>query len=137
MADPLHPLSPLESALADLAAADRAGVFARTRLDSRTLMRDADGRSRALSLLYRFGTLAAMLGVAVCLWVWRVSDSPTPTTQGLLAIASPCDGTFFGCVTGPRRTLGNPCSDFDYDADGDIDMLDIRAHQLRCDGITR
>jgi hypothetical protein len=137
MLDELRPLRSVEKALEELSAAERAGVFSATRLDTRVLRAGRAG-SAVVRLLYRAGAIAAGVGLALLAWNSGRPPGISPTTPGgLLASAAPCNGTFFGCVTGPRSSLGTPCHDFDYDADGDVDMADFRTYQLECEGITR
>ncbi len=134
MRDELHEFRHVEAALHGLGESERAGVFAPTPLDTRRLLH-TPSRSLVLRAVYRWGSIAAAIGLVLGIWRW--SDLGTTTTATKVAMVSPCNGTFFGCVSGPRQSLGTSCGDFDYDRDGDIDMADFRTYQLECEGVTR
>jgi len=136
MRDEMQPLHSIQAGLEELSAAERAGVFAPTRVDTRAMMA---APSWSLRSVYRWASAAAVVALATGLWAWRVSnDQPNgPGSGPLLAHATnPCDGSLSNCMTGPRHVLGTKCDIFDYDEDGDIDMLDVRTHQLKCQGAT-
>jgi hypothetical protein len=132
----VQPLQSIEAGLRELSDAERAGVFAPTRVDARVLLATPASLSRSI---YRLASMAAVVALGAGLWVWYASnhDPGAPATGSILAYASsPCDGSLAGCMTGPRHALGTKCDVFDYDEDGDIDMFDVRAHQLKCQGAT-
>lgn len=133
----------LESALGELDEAERAGVFASTQVDVRELLCTERAKPALYTLWdHRWASIAAVLLVAVTVWglmfagqLRQIRSRGIPTGAVILASASPCNGTFSGCVTGPTRTPASPCGGFDYDRDGDVDLFDIRTYQLNCEGV--
>lgn len=145
MKDRFDQLNPIEISLRELADAERADLFRRTRVDARSLLRATSGPRRTTITVrtLRWGSIAAVFALAatICAWVFTTGTGETRLTSiqiGTIASAtSGCDGTFFGCLTGPNGTPPSTCRGYDYDADGDIDLLDARTYQLNCNGITR
>lgn len=145
MIDRFDQLDPLEISLRELADAERADLFRRTRVDARSLLRATHTVNRAPRVLrrIRWVPIAALLGMAatICVWVFTTGTGETRLTSipiGTIASATNgCDGTFSGCLTGPNGTPQSACRGYDYDADGDIDLLDARTYQLNCNVITR
>jgi len=146
MIDRFDQLDPMEISLRELADAERADLFRKTRVDARSLLRSTSGLKRTTRTVRRIHwvPIAAMLGMAVtiCGWVLttRIGETrqrPLPSGTMTASATGGCDGTFFGCLTGPNGTPPSGCRGYDYDADGDIDLVDARTYQLNCNGITR
>jgi len=138
-------LDPIEIALRELADAEQADLFRRTRIDARSLLRTTSVPKRTILTIrtLRWGSIAAVLALAATIggWAFIARTGSTRTTSvpiGTIASAtSGCDGTFSDCLTGPNGTPPSTCRGYDYDADGDIDLLDARTYQLNCNAITR
>ncbi len=145
MIDRFDQLDPMENSLRELAEAERADLFRRTRVDARSLIRAARAFNNEPWVLrrVRWISIAAMLGMAATMSGWAFiarTGSPRLTSIPIGTMASAtngCDGSFSGCLTGPNGTLPSSCHGYDYDADGDIDLLDARTYQLNCNGTTR
>ena len=146
MIDRFDQLDPIEASLRELADAERAELFRWTRVDARSLLRSAavaSGTPRVFRRI-RWVSIAAVFALAatICAWV-LTTGSGLPRQHGIpsgamiASATSGCDGTFFGCMTGPNGTPASGCGVYDYDADGDIDLVDYGTYQLNCNGITR
>jgi hypothetical protein len=92
----------------------------------------------------RWVPIAAVLGMAatICGWIFTTGTGetrqpPFPSATMTVLATGGCDGTFFGCLTGPNGTITSGCQTYDYNADGHIDLVDASAYQLNCNGITR
>jgi hypothetical protein len=139
-------LDPIEASLAELDAAEQAGVFRRTRVDARALLRSAlaVSRARSGSATWRRLTIAAVLAMAATISGWLfLSPSADVATRSLpvgtrtASATIDCDGAFYRCLSGPNGALSDGCLAYDYNADGHVDLVDARAYQLTCNGITR
>ena len=134
---------PIEDALLELRAAEQAGLFAATRVDTEELTRVNPGPAspaRRWTVL-RWGSVAAVLALVVGLWsvVFKAQIDPVPLPSGPVSVHvapddgvdSP-DGTFYVCFSGPKSdsVVANRCRTHDFDADGDVDLADFRAFQL-------
>ena len=146
MIDRFDQLDPLEISLRELADAERADLFRRTRVDARSLLRSTSGLKRTTRTVrtLRWVSIAAMLGMVatICGWIFTSGTGETrhlPFPSGTMTASATggCDGTFFGCLTGPNGTIMSGCQTFDYNADGHIDLVDARTYQLHCNAITR
>ncbi len=136
-------LDPIEDALLELKAAERAGLFAATRIDAEGLVR-ADPGSASLArrwTVLRWGSVAAVLALAVGLWsvMFKAQIDPVtpPSSPVSVHVASvdgvdSPDGTFYVCFSGPKNdsAVASRCRTHDFDADGDVDLADFRAFQL-------
>ena len=141
MTDDLEQLDGVEEALLELDAAEKAGLFRRTHIDTSELTAspvpvDRPGLSR---LALRLLPVAAALAMAVGVWTWmsRVETNSTnhpPTAITSLASAGfhSCYGSFHGCLAGPKDGVPPECLAHDYDSDGDVDLADFRAYQVTC-----
>ncbi len=146
MTEDFDKLDPLEDSLRELADAERAGLFSKTRVDARALLRathEVDGSPRVLRR-FRWVSIAAMLGLAatICGWIFTTGtpetrQPPLPSGTRIASAKGGCDGTFFGCMTGPSGSIMPGCDSYDFNADGHIDLVDARTYQLDCNGITR
>jgi len=146
MIDRFDQLDPIEISLRELADAERADLFRKTRVVARSLLRATyavNGAPRVLRRM-RWVPIAAMLGMAatICGWIFTTGTRGTsqlPFSSGTRTASATggCDGTFFGCMTGPNGMIMSGCDIYDYNADGHIDLLDASTHQLNCNGITR
>lgn len=111
----------LESRLAGLTEAERAGVFRPTRLDATRLMRvGGPGRFAALRWVAA-ATLFFMVtaGVWTAMFRWNLAD-----LRQTFASAPITD-----CLAGPRGNLPASCNTHDLDADGDVDLADLSSFQ--------
>jgi len=153
-----HKYDQLEQALAELVDVERAGVFRPTRLDARGLLAHGSAPVRPAWLKWgrHWAALAAMLGIAVVVWssmfkmqfdqISSGRNQSVVTTaldgQAPRAAQSGCSGDFLNCFNGPlangTTTLAMAsCQTFDFDLDGDIDMLDMQTYQQNCKGLRR
>lgn len=137
---------PIEACLRRLAEAEQAGVFRRTRVDAKSLLRALPIGTRAPRSfrVLRWASIAAALAMAatVCGWVFSarsggIRPHPLPAVTMTASAAEGCAGTFFRCLTGPSGTVVSGCGIHDYNSDGHVDMVDARTYQLNCNGITR
>ncbi len=143
--NPFDQLDPIEDSLRELADAERARLFCRTRVDARSLLHSASKGNYAfrVSRRTRWVSIAAavVLAVSICGWIFTVgrnSTRITPFPSGMIASASgACDSRFFSCLTGPSGRPSVDCGVYDFDTDGDIDLADAGAYQRRCTGISR
>lgn len=146
MMDRFEQLDPIEASLKELIDAERAGLFRRTLVDVRSLLCSAPTADRELRFMRktRWISIAAVVAFAatICGWFYttgtlNLSEDRIPGGTILVSAPNGCDGKFFTCLTGPNGTPTNACGAFDYDADGDIDLVDARTYQLSCNGISR
>jgi len=146
MIEDFDKLDPVEELLRELADTERAELFRKTRVDARSLLRAVYPDNPAPRVLrgMRWMPIAAVLGVAatICGWAFTTRTGATrqlPLPSGTMTASATggCDGTFFGCLTGPKVAPPSACRGYDYDADGDIDLVDARTFQLNCNAITR
>ena len=144
--NPFDQLDAMEASLRELAEAEQAGVFRRTRVDARSLLKAMPAVIQAPSGLraMRWIPIAAVLAMAatICGWIFStqtggIRQHPLPAVTMTATAAGGCDGTFFRCLTGPSGTVASGCGIHDYNADGHVDMVDARTYQLNCNGITR
>jgi len=146
MIEDFNKLDPIEELLRELADAECADFFRKTRVDARSLLRATYAVHRGPRVLRKMGwvSIAAVLGMAatICAWIFTTGTGKTrhlPFPSGTMTASATgrCDGTFFACLTGPNGTPQSGCRSYDYDADGDIDLVDARTYQLNCNSITR
>ncbi|MBN4058916.1 hypothetical protein JYU10_00435 [bacterium AH-315-J04] len=145
-----HQHDPLEQAIAELVEVERAGVFRPTRLDKRELL--MDGQTVAGPAWLKWGkhwvALAAMAGISVVVWSvmfkMQFDKIRSGRNQSVVSHAidgrspnSGCSGDFLNCFNGPTKLAMTTCQTFDYDLDGDIDMLDMQTYQQNCQGLRR
>jgi hypothetical protein len=129
---------PIEMMLAELRDVERANVLASTPVDPQALIADVQpavslGRMRKVA-----GWLSAAAVVALSVGLWSLMPQDQGTPNGSLGGSSagadggPCDGSFVRCFSGPELVVASRCLTHDYDADGDIDLIDYRDYQIRC-----
>ena len=142
----LDHLDPIEATLAELGEAEMAGLFRRTHVDARALLRSASAvtPARSTRLTWRRLSIAAVLAMAATISGWLFSSRsadvgrhslPSGTLTASATVG--CDGTFYRCLSGPNGALSDGCLAYDYDHDGDIDLVDASTYQLHCNAITR
>ncbi len=139
------PVQPMEEALRELAAAEKAGVFQPTRVDAGALLRESAGRAvlRPRVFTLRLVAAAAVILIAVCLWGWVFSPGSGPNGESGKVASRPVEtqvvtaATLSECVTGPMDFPKAACTSYDYDADGDVDLVDISSYQLAYAGVSR
>jgi hypothetical protein len=139
-------LDPIEASLAELDAAEQAGLFRRTRVDARALLRSAPAVTRARSgfAAWRRLSIAAVLAIAATISGWLFSSRSVdvgrhslPSVSATASATDGCDGTFYRCLSGPSGMAAGGCAAYDYNADGHVDLVDASTYQLTCNGITR
>ena len=140
-------LDAIEDALLELESAEKAGVFNRTRIEARDVLR-VDPACERVGLrrrLIRWMPVAAAVGIAAVVWtsvfdVRHGSVSPPAPVVTVLDVAvedDGCDGSFLGCFSGPKNVIVASCLAHDYDADGDVDLVDFGAYQLEYKRLTQ
>ena len=136
-------LDSIEAALLELDAAERAGLFEPTRLDSGMLLTaDVGGRDTGHGRrTLRWLSIAS--AAAVVLFVWgsmfsaqldSLRKSDRVADASLVDANSGCDGSFVHCFSGPTQLVLAGCVSHDYDADGDVDLADFSTFQRGCAG---
>ncbi len=142
-----HDIDPIETALSELDAAKRAGVFRRTPVELRDLQHAhataSDARPQWLTLKLWPVAAAILLAIGVSSWMFagelaelrrqsRMASTANPAMTGGAYVA------FNTCFNGPRTGRDNAdCGGQDYDADGDVDLADFRSYQLAYAGQSR
>jgi len=132
-------ISPIEDALLELDAADKARLFRRTSVDADALLCGSVVRSPWRFALRALSTAAAVLLVV---GVWSLTSQPGAVRHlgdagsGIMVAQSPVahGGAFHECFGGPTGALPSSCLDHDYDTDGDVDLADFGAYQLTFSG---
>ena len=142
-------LDTLEEMLLELYSADRAGVFKKTPVDPEAL-RKSTARSSADQfpihrwwLTRRMRPLAAAAAIAMVVGVWgwmfqaEIGRIRNPGNMaGVNAIGPAYASGFHRCFTGPTGAAVADCTEQDYDADGNVDLVDYGSFQLAFAGIT-
>lgn len=146
MIDRFDQLDPIEASLRELADAEQVELFRRTHVDARSLLRSAQTVNRAprVMLRMRWISIAAVFALAVTICGWAFTKwtglphrHRLPIGTMMASAIDGCDGAFFACLTGPNGTPATACGAYDYDSDGDVDLVDARTYQLNCNGISR
>ncbi len=122
----------------ELRKVESAGVFGRTMVDGRQLLRSQAGRGKFVASLHhlRWLSVAACLGLAVGVGslIHRVIPSdPTDVSavgDNVAVMDTYNPGDFRSCFDGPSSSLTNECSFYDQDSDGDVDLADYTRFQL-------
>ena len=141
MNEPQMP-DPLEEALLELVAADKARLFARSNVEARRLVGREVSRN-PWHVAIRMASAAALVAMAVGLWGWMYGNHLYQPHEGTgvtshaagSTVASP--GEFVRCISGPTGVSKSSCDVSDLDADGDIDLADYGRYQLAYAEITR
>lgn len=143
MANNRQRLDPVEEAMLELDAGERARLFCRTQIDgSRLLMQPARFGSRRLIFRILPAAAVVVLAVGVSSWMFSVELAGlrrgNDVSGGAVAEA-PTKGyrSFYDCHNGPTEGLVSGCGGQDYDADGDVDLADFGAYQLAYADSTR
>ena len=138
-------LEALEKALLELDAAERAGLFQRTSLDTQRLLARSlqPERAAAWRLALRLLPVAAAVAMAIGVWSWMFTHEPSAPRGPDTVATAPADafggsdGSFYECFGGPSEAPATGCREFDYDADGDVDLADFGTFQLAFADTTR
>ena len=137
-------LEPLESALGELADAERASVFAATPVKAEELIARARTVGPTILKRRRLAWLSAAAVIALATGVWTLMfQHEFDKLRGRSGVVArntlhgggegPCDGNFINCFSGPQPVLlASRCHVHDYDADGDVDLADFRDYQIHC-----
>ncbi len=128
----------LETALQELNAAENAGLFQRTSLDAQRLLARSVQPERAAAWRFalRLLPVAAAIAMAIGVGSWMFTHEPgAPLGQDTVATGpadayAGTDGSFYECFGGPSEALATGCREYDYDADGDVDLADFGNFQL-------
>ncbi len=143
-------LDPIEALLREAAAAEQAGVFRATELNAERLLRESSQALVPLSVSIgrKWIPVAAAIGIAAILWpvmysreFSNIREEVRLAQHGAVGDSAPEDSAaggsdvvlashISGCVAGPEAGGGQPCHDYDFDADGDIDLADFSRYQL-------
>ncbi|UCE59791.1 MAG: hypothetical protein JSU63_20405 [Phycisphaerales bacterium] len=142
MTDKDRQLDAIEDALLELKSVERAGVFERTRVDAQDALRAEPVKhaTRLRRQVVRWVPIAAAIGMIATVWTTMFDTStrsslPSPSSTSVVSTAGNGEchhGSFVGCFTGPESVIVASCLDHDYDADGDVDLVDFGAYQLEC-----
>ena len=128
----------VEDALAELEAAETAGVFQPTRLDAEPALVGLHPVATSAGRVFRLWVPSAAAALVV-LGVWGLlfrsevksiqakRDRVAQTVR--VASALPVSA-FAGCLTGPNQLAASSCDTNDLDADGDVDLADFSMGQL-------
>ena len=115
-------LDPVEEALLELDATERAHLFKLTSADTRRLLESPTGQastgSRRIAL--RWLPVAAAVVIAVGVWSWAFRVEPLASARA----------TISDCLTGPDEVVAVTCRGYDSDADGDVDLADFHSYQV-------
>lgn len=136
MNEPFEQLDSLERDLLDLHAAEEAGVFRPTQVDRVALLRSA--RSRRFS---SFRSYRVLVPIAACfvmvVSVWSIMfHTEVDSVNGVASMvannstAGDLGAGIQACVSGPGSMEDASCSAYDYDSDGDVDLMDFSRHQM-------
>ncbi len=74
--------------------------------------------------------VAAVVLIAVSIFGWVFSRQGAETPSQFIRTELVATASFSDCVAGPADAAGAGCDPYDYDADGDVDLADIRSYQL-------
>lgn len=121
-----------ESSIDDLAAAERAGVFARTAQPMMETAVTAPIQSRIFLISPRWAIAAALVmaaGVWTMMFRVKLSDVREQSRMVQLARANDLQSALASCVGGPGGSLNEACGQVDFDRDGDVDLNDFGAYQ--------
>jgi hypothetical protein len=128
----------IETALTELESAEKAGLFRATPVQEARLLTPVQSTAAPWARLWNirlWGPLAAAAVIAVSVWGWmfqRELVSIRHQASGVsmeLRLASSDLGRFADCFAGPGKSVASPCSVFDADSDGDVDLADYSARQ--------
>jgi len=129
-------LDPIEQLIAEADQAERAGVFRASRIDAVSLVQSpGSGEVPFFVSWRRFGVpLAACVTLAVGVGALLLSRELSGIAkQQLLAANSSAAQTspegFLHCLDGPEAGAVGDCSSYDFDNDGDVDLLDFSSFQ--------
>lgn len=130
-------LEPIEEAMLELRDAEAAGVFGRTPVDvGAVLLRDG-ARATARFRMGRWRAVGMPLAACVVLAV-GVAGGVFKSQLGHRGVGAGAGGgmvpgasgvDFATCLHGPGVSVAGACRAHDYDADGDVDLLDFRSYQ--------
>ena len=124
----------LESASREFGEAERAGVFARTRVDARAVLRQPVSTPTIHPIgVRRLGSIATVQVIAVGVWSWMFVDQIGKLRERANSVVAAKPG-ILAHLTGPAVASTEAYDDFD--ADGDLDLADYRSFQLQF-GVSR
>ncbi len=145
MTNERNELETLEKALLELDAAERASLFQRTSLDTQRLLARSPQPERAAAwrLALRLLPVAAVVAITIGVWSWMFTHEPSALRGPNTVATAPADayggsdGSFYECFGGPSEAPATGCREYDYDADGDVDLADFGTFQLAFADTTR
>jgi hypothetical protein len=128
-------VDPLEDGLRELGEAEAAGLFRLTRLDPSALIRPVRRvpffADRQLFWMPLAACVALAIGVGAYYFYNELAEIAKRRGQFMTTQFALADGSsFIGCLEGPGRHSAELCGSFDYDHDGDVDLVDYSHHQL-------
>ena len=136
MSESSEHLDPIEQLIAEADQAERAGVFRASRIDTVELTRSpGDGQVPFFVSWRRFGMpMAACFVLAIGVWAGLFNrELSNIQDRRLLADNSSGGQTspegFLRCLDGPEAGAAGACSSYDFDNDGDVDLLDFSSFQ--------
>jgi hypothetical protein len=136
MNEPFEQVDSLERDLLDLHAAEEAGVFRPTRVNRAVLLRSARAHRFSFFRSYRvLVPIAACFVMVVGVWsvMFHTEVGPINGRASMVANNSTAGDLGDGiqaCVSGPGSMEDASCSVYDYDSDGDVDLVDFSRHQM-------
>lgn len=136
MSESSQHLDPIERLIAEADQAERAGVFRASRIDTVALTQSPGGGQVPFFVSWRrFGVpLAACVVLAVGVGAMLLSMELSGIREQQLLAANSSIGQaspegFLRCLDGPAAGAVGECSSYDFDHDGDVDLLDFSAFQ--------
>ncbi len=128
-----------ESLMSDLAAAERAGVFAKT---PQPFISSSVTKSETAKFFWispKWAIAAALVmaaGVWTTMFTTKLSDLHNRARTAQIIRAIDLQSALASCVGGPSGTLNQACGQVDFDGDGDVDLRDVSSNQLGLTGTT-
>lgn len=139
-----EPLDSIESSLAELDDAERAGLFGRTPLPRRAAWTAEPATTPFPFRTMRRLAIAAVIALAVGMWSFMFQKNLSSLREHshmatTVRVADPgtIQASIAQCLGGPGGSVDPACGGVDFDGDGDVDLSDISAFQRSVTVATR